>query len=207
MPRAGRAAGRYAFPGVNMKVPEITPPSSRDQILASLEQVHHEGGEYWRHFTTSDFFAPNGSAWSAADNVRHLLKSTRPVIKALRLPRIVLRALFGRARRPPMSFEGFRKRYAEALAAGGQAGRFAPSPRKEHDLDRWRAAIMDQREQVHRKLVEVVRRWADPALDRYCLPHPLLGRLTLREMLFFTLYHHVHHIAAVERRRSGASVP
>jgi hypothetical protein len=27
----------------------------------------------------------------------------------------------------------------------------------------------------------------------------LLGNLTVREMLFFTLYHHRHHIAVVQR--------
>jgi hypothetical protein len=32
------------------------------------------------------------------------------------------------------------------------------------------------------------------------LPHPLLGKLTVREMLFFTLYHQRHHVAVVERR-------
>jgi hypothetical protein len=30
-------------------------------------------------------------------------------------------------------------------------------------------------------------------LDLLILPHPLLGKLTLREMLYFTLYHVEHH--------------
>jgi hypothetical protein len=30
-----------------------------------------------------------------------------------------------------------------------------------------------------------------------------MGRLTTREMLFFTLYHNQHHIAAVQRRLAG----
>ena len=49
--------------------------------------------------------------------------------------------------------------------------------------------------------------WSERALDRYRLPHPLLGRLTVREMLLFTLYHSVHHFSLVstrvEQRKKG----
>jgi hypothetical protein len=30
------------------------------------------------------------------------------------------------------------------------------------------------------------------------LPHPLLGKLTLREMLYFTAYHADHHRHSIE---------
>ncbi|MCB9182399.1 MAG: DinB family protein [Flavobacteriales bacterium] len=42
-------------------------------------------------------------------------------------------------------------------------------------------------------------RWSESDLERYLLPHPLLGKLTLREMLYFTLYHVQHHQALVQR--------
>jgi len=36
-------------------------------------------------------------------------------------------------------------------------------------------------------------------LDRVMLPHPLLGKLTLREMLFFTIYHVEHHLGILRQ--------
>jgi hypothetical protein len=42
--------------------------------------------------------------------------------------------------------------------------------------------------------------WSERQLDRIRLPHPVLGKLSVREMLFFTLYHNQHHIEAVKRR-------
>ncbi|NBX80802.1 MAG: DinB family protein, partial [Flavobacteriales bacterium] len=36
-------------------------------------------------------------------------------------------------------------------------------------------------------------------LDKYVLPHPLLGKLTLREMLCFTIYHVKHHVEIIKR--------
>ncbi|MEO8501391.1 MAG: hypothetical protein ABI565_10790 [Vicinamibacteria bacterium] len=35
------------------------------------------------------------------------------------------------------------------------------------------------------------------ALDSTRLPHPILGRLSVREMAFFTLYHLRHHHALI----------
>ena len=45
----------------------------------------------------------------------------------------------------------------------------------------------------------VLRNWRDTDLDKYFLPHPLLGKLTIREMLFFTLYHDRHHVNNVRK--------
>ncbi len=50
-------------------------------------------------------------------------------------------------------------------------------------------------------LVGKIPGWSEAALDRYRLPHPLLGKLTVREMLFFTLYHNAHHLDQVAGRR------
>ena len=38
-------------------------------------------------------------------------------------------------------------------------------------------------------------------LDRYRLPHPLIGKLTLRELLLWTLYHNAHHVQRIAERR------
>jgi hypothetical protein len=50
-------------------------------------------------------------------------------------------------------------------------------------------------------LCAAVERWPERALDRYRLPHPLMGKLTVREMLLFTLVHNIHHVRVAERRR------
>ena len=35
-------------------------------------------------------------------------------------------------------------------------------------------------------------------LDQYMLPHPILGKVTYREMLYFTMYHVNHHYSLVK---------
>ena len=88
------------------------------------------------------------------------------------------------------------------LAAGGRAGRFAPAPLAAADLTAAeRARIMERHAAAVKALGDALVRWKEPSLDRLCLPHPLLGPLTLREMGEFMVYHDLHHVQVAERRR------
>jgi hypothetical protein len=59
---------------------------------------------------------------------------------------------------------------------------------------------MAERETVAAELYGAVEGWSERALDRFRLPHPALGQLTVREMLHFTLYHNLHHVENVAAR-------
>ena len=184
----------------------MSTPATRDEICAQLRRVAGECDAFWSGFSAREFLAPLGPAWSPADNVRHLLKSARPVALALRLPRLALRLLFGRSRRPSRSYEQLRSDYQAVLAAGGRAGGpFTPAElAPPADPAAWRESLMRRRALVLADLIARAERWSEADLDACRLPHPLLGKLTVREMLLFTLYHEVHHVANVTRRRASA---
>lgn len=182
------------LPELEAAMYEVTEPFSNAEIVRELKKLHAASTDYWNSLPIDAFLASIGEAWSPADNVRHLVKSTRPIVKALKLPRILPAFLFGRADRPSRSYSELRDTYLKVLAAGGKAGRFAPSPQdRPSDPRAWRAALMAEREGVEADLEKAILKWDEAALDRYRLPHPLLGKLTVREMLFFTLYHNLHH--------------
>ena len=42
--------------------------------------------------------------------------------------------------------------------------------------------------------------WSEEALDRHGLTHPLIGELTVREMLLFCVVHERHHLKLVRTR-------
>jgi hypothetical protein len=179
----------------------IPEPATDTQIAATLERVQDESVAYWSGFETNEFFARIDGHWSPAENVRHLIKSIRPVTKALGVPRLVLWFKFGKPRRNSTPWPEIQARYQGLLDAGGNAGRFAPSEREEPDLAVGRARILAQFVQVNRDLRAAIATWPDRSLDRYQLPHPLLGTLTMREMLIFTAYHQTHHLDGVKQRR------
>lgn len=181
----------------------IQPPSSVDDLIAELRRVGAASLTFWSDFPLEEFFAPIGEAWSPADNVRHLVRAVVPVGEALRIPRWVLRLRFGRARRPSRGYETLVADYRKLLADGGRAGgRFVPGPMPAgSDLAARRQEILGNFERANATLERRARAWSEAALDHYLLPHPLLGPLTVREMLFFTLYHGLHHARNVARRK------
>ena len=135
-------------------------------------------------------YAP-AEKWNALQQVDHLIKSVTPVNMAFGLPTFILSWRFGVANRPSRSYDALVDRYHIKLQAGGRASlRFIPPPviaisEKER--------LLLQLNKVNNQLVRRIAKYKDFTLDKYILPHPLLGLITLREMIYFTAYHASHH--------------
>jgi hypothetical protein len=131
--------------------------------------------------------------WSAAQQAEHLVKSVKPVNLAFSLPGFVLSIAFGRANRPSRTYDELVARYKAKLASGGKSSKpFVPgipaSPRE----------VYDRLDATVNALSRKVGAESEPQLDKYILPHPLLGKLTLREMVYFTAYHATHHLESIK---------
>ncbi len=132
--------------------------------------------------------------WSAAQLLDHLIKSVSPVKSALSLPAFLLQLIFGKANRKSRSYEELVARYHEKLEAGGRASsRFVP-PQKPDATDTQFAQL----EKIVNSLANKIDSFSEGQLDQLIIPHPLLGKLTLREMLYFTIYHVQHHQRQLE---------
>ncbi|MCA6379411.1 MAG: DinB family protein [Cytophagales bacterium] len=127
--------------------------------------------------------------WNAVQLLDHIVRSVSPVSLALSLPAFLLRLIFGTANRKSRSYEELVARYHDKLKAGGRAsGRFVPPP-KTDSVEK----LSTNLSKVVQALARRIDRFSETQLDRLILPHPLLGKLTLREMLYFTIYHVQHH--------------
>lgn len=141
-------------------------------------------------------FVKQGEKWSAAENLQHLILAVRPLVLAYALPGFALRLLFGKANRPSRSYEDLLTRYHVKLEAGGKASKpFQPKPLK---TDSNKTKLIENFRRMHYKLIGKIPHWPESKLDKYILPHPLLGKLTLREMLYFTDFHIRHHEKAIK---------
>ncbi|MEZ4771721.1 MAG: DinB family protein [Bacteroidia bacterium] len=134
--------------------------------------------------------------WSTGQHLAHLIKSTRPVNLVLRLPKFVLQWRFGTNNREEKTFGALVEKYHEKLAAGGTAtSAFRPS-----------AVSLSQKEEMLlsfnqelKRLIKKVNHWSEKDLSHYIVPHPLLGKITVRELIFFTIYHTEHHLKIIQR--------
>ena len=198
MPNPEEVAVRSAARGL-----PVQPPSSREEIVAEIARLAGVVERIAGALDTATFFAPqqeDGTArWSPAEQVRHLTRSTSPLTRAFLLPRVVLLLRFGITLRASQSYAQLVRRYEHLLESKPQAGRFAPSRDDAHD-DARRAEIMARFRDAISRLCAGVETWPEGALDRYRLPHPLLGKLSAREMLWFTVFHTAHHGGQIARR-------
>jgi hypothetical protein len=168
----------------------------RERIADLLSQNMQAVAEWFSEQPDERFlFAPPGK-WTAGQHLDHLIRSTRPILLALRLPRIVPLLMFGKARRASETNEAVIAQYTKVLEEGGKAsGPYVPPDVKGED----KARLLRQYLSLEAKLARAVTRYPEPALDTHVLPHPLLGKLTIREILYFTAYHNAHHLDTLKR--------
>jgi hypothetical protein len=176
-----------------------TGPEIRDALLLQAGEARL----FLAAVPAGEFFAPQATYWSPAEHARHLVKSIRPVADAMGLPKLALRGMFGKAEAPSRDFVGMRETYRGALTGGATAGKFTPSAETQPaDPAKRQEEILASLAAQMERLAARAGRWGEAALDRYRLPHPVLGPLTVREMLFFTVYHNAHHLLRVAERRA-----
>jgi hypothetical protein len=136
------------------------------------------------------FLKNQNEKWSAAQQLDHIYRSVKPVRQALGFPKFLLRMIWGRANRESASYDELVKKYAIKLADGGKAqGRFVP---QKPGIGQRQSLITGLRKEVS-GVCSRIDSFTEDDLDSCILPHPSLGKLTIREMLYFTIYHVKHH--------------
>ncbi len=151
--------------------------------------------QYTVPLTEPEFaYRPNGR-WSAGDTAQHLYLSARPVLRLLAGPREVF-AQWGYAEGPSQSYEVVRELYRQALGKGMKApANFSPGP---DDAPDDKATVLARLVDAYLGVAAQLAGWSDDEMDRYRMPHPALGLITVREMVQFIGVHTRHHIAILQ---------
>jgi hypothetical protein len=143
----------------------------------------------------SDFYAPLGEKWSVAEHIDHLIRSLKPLNQGMRLPKFVIRWVGGKPS-TKRNYDEVVQAYQSVLQSGGKAtGRYIPKTRMKGE----KSTMINEFQRQGEKLRQSLECWTEDQLDRYAMPHPLLGKISVREMLFFTIYHNQHHLNILMR--------
>jgi hypothetical protein len=181
----------------------MIPPFTRGELLESLSLEEREVAAFFGSLSADELVLRVADAWTPAEHLQHLNIAASAVARGLSIAPWILRLRFGRSRRASRSFVELREDYRARLARGGRAGgRFVP-PREQlmgADITTRLAELLARWQRVNARLVGALERWSERHLDRVQLPHPILGKIPTREMVFFIIYHGHHHIAAAKTR-------
>ncbi|HSF45405.1 MAG TPA: DinB family protein [Chitinophagaceae bacterium] len=160
------------------------------EIASKLVSNHSAFTDYIDSLSDKDFMFNRNEKWTAGQQLDHLIRAVKPLTQGFMLPSWVFGLLFGKSNRPGKTYEELVEKYKLKLAAGGRAsGQFIPPP---ISLSQ-KSDLIIKLNKLAGKLALQVSRLSEQDMDTYVLPHPLLGKLTLREMMYFTIYHVKHH--------------
>ena len=170
------------------------------RILQESETAFQRFTSFCRQVSNDLFFIQPEGKWSVAQNVHHLVTATKTATAAYALPGILVRLIGGNPDRPSRSYDELLAKYNEKLASGAKArGRYIPasikpSAGKERIIADWHKATV-----IYLQAIKKNR--TDKQLDQYIVPHPLLGKITLRELCYFNIFHTLHHLELLKARK------
>jgi hypothetical protein len=172
---------------------------SKKEIIKELDGACFKFIEFCTDVDTRTFFFQPAEKWSIAQNVEHLVISANTTRLAFSLPKFIVKLYAGKPNRASRTYDELVNKYKQKLQQGGKAsGRFIPGKFRE-SLDK--NTMLETFKKAMNKLKDSIeKKWEDNQLDQYIAPHPLLGKITLRELCYFTIYHTYHHLAIIKER-------
>ena len=187
-----RFAVYQPFQPIYMNTNDLTTTLSR-----SLQSI----GELLSSLSANDWQRPQvGGKWTIAQEFEHVRLSTQSTAYVL--------SAAGRSRWHPYngesrSFEMLVNQYQTALKATGSVNNAATYP-TEASAQLTIGQQVDNWNKVTRELITVIGELPETDVDAYTVwKHPLLGPLTVREMVCFTAHHTDHHHAGMIRKRTN----
>ncbi|HEX2684757.1 MAG TPA: DinB family protein [Ferruginibacter sp.] len=175
---------------------------TKKEIITASEKIFSQFSATCQSMDDAYLFKRPGEKWSVAENVQHMIISTNTTTLAYRLPKFLVKWIGGTPNRASRTYEEVKAKYYKKLSEGGRAsGRFVPKPieikyGKEKLLDNWDKATA-------KFIAALSKHRSEQDLDNYLARHPLLGRITLRELCYFTIFHTEHHLNSIQKPASA----
>ena len=169
---------------------------NRTEITTILQQNHTLFVDFIASLEEAALQKTIPGKWNAAEQLEHVYLCLRPIVLAFRLPKFMPKLLFGKANRESKSYEALVQAYQNKLQQGGKAPAVYV-PKTPATLRATQKRI-EQVKALVKTLIHQIDKHSESELDQMILPHPLLGKLTLREMGYFAAYHVAHHHKQVE---------
>jgi hypothetical protein len=169
-------------------------------LLAALRREGDRIAAFFRSVPESRFFVGSDADWSPAHHVEHLALAHTTVARGLRAGSRLPAHASGVSRSYAQVRDKYRATLAATPAAFLRANPFAPTIHTGIGA----RAVVQRYEDAHALLCAAAGTWNESELDTRAVSHPLLGPLSMREMLYFMLYHDAHHAAVVAAKLAAA---
>jgi len=176
---------------------------NKQGIIELLTKNHDSFISYIAGLTAEDYAYSHQQKWTAGQQLEHIVLCVKPLEQVFKMEQSAIAQTFGLPDKPGSSYEALLAAYLEKLKAGGSApARYVPET---GEVDQ-RPQLSESLRNMVSELCSLIDRFEEQDLDRLCIPHPLLGNLSLREMLYNAIYHVTHHHAMAQRHLESRKV-
>lgn len=164
---------------------------TKQQIKKELEKSYSDLQTWFKNQDDALFIEGPKGRWNASQQLDHLHKTTKVINKAMALNKMILWWKFGTRKKEQLSYEDLASLYKSKI--NNLPDDFnQPLPPKSYGVD-----MKQERLQKYAALEEtmytLINKWSDKNLDKYVLPHPVMGNFSIREWLMFNAIHNNHH--------------
>jgi len=171
---------------------------SKDQLIQELNRAFKQTID-WVYDQPESHFNEElmQGKWTIAGHIYHLIKSTKGVSKGMTMPKIGLRTMFGKAKIKERSYQEILDLYTDTLAASNvyAPGAYEAEPGRIFE----RASLINRFEGERHDFVKALEKWKEEDLSTYVMPHPVMGKFTIREFAYFTILHTHHHLNILKK--------
>ena len=170
---------------------ELIAEMLEEKNLSLINFLENQASEKW-------LVGPEGK-WTTGEVALHLLQSIKPLNDALSLPKYLLRFKFGKYTGDIRDYKTIVNDYLERLKATPNFT-FKASKNMRRPSLADKKYILNRLQMESKKLQYKTKRISDTNLDTVLLPHPLLGKIPVRELIMWTAYHMDHHIKILQEK-------
>ncbi len=173
---------------------------TKDEITELLQEKHQTLLDWLESHDDEKWEIGPESKWTTGQQALHLLQSIKPLNDALSMPKFLLKYKFGKANRAVRDFNAIVKRYQERLSEVPEGLTFGPSRNMKVPKLKDKPYILNRLQVENKKLQYKTQKWKDKDLNNFILPHPLMGKMPVREIVMWTAYHIEHHTKQLQEK-------
>lgn len=159
-------------------------------IIELFNQKYASFIDYISSLSPDEYNYSHNQKWSAGQQIQHIVLCVKPLVQFYGMEKSVIEKTFGSTVRQGRTYGELKNEYLLKLGNGG----LAPEkyvPNAENDTSH--EVLLQTLQSMVETLCREIETFTEQDLDTLCIPHPLFGLLTLREMLYNASYHVEHH--------------
>lgn len=173
---------------------------NKPEIIKVLETQKLEFQNLLSSTPTNTFFDGSSQKWSVAHHVKHITSAISRIAQGLQNPELLPKR---EPATPSKDSETMSKAYTHALQITPleklqQLGSRV-TLEEQTDLEVYKTQLISGFSKSIDTFNIALETFAEENLEALGMPHPLVGVISVREMLFFAVYHNAHHHSGIKK--------